>query len=156
MPGSSSQLISNTTLHKTFLSFIIPFKGKHEPNKLTCVCLHSSVGGSTAPASQIQIPLNHLGGFQVCRRQLLKVCSECEHHLFIWFLTPHFTKHFFHWAIVLCMQLKNRWLQWDSNPWPLRCHCSALTNWAYALSWKQVNLILEITWRKDPRTCWTI
>ena len=29
-------LISNTGLHTTFLSYYIPFMGKHEPNKLTC------------------------------------------------------------------------------------------------------------------------
>ena len=26
----------NTALHTTFLSYYIPFTGKHEPNKLTC------------------------------------------------------------------------------------------------------------------------
>ena len=32
--------------------------------------------------------------------------------------------------------------QRDSNPWPLRCRCSALTNWATkSHSWKQVNLL---------------
>ena len=30
------QLISNTALHITLLSYYIPFTGKHEPNKLTC------------------------------------------------------------------------------------------------------------------------
>ena len=29
-------LFSNTALHTTFLSYYIPFTGKHEPNKLTC------------------------------------------------------------------------------------------------------------------------
>ena len=32
--------------------------------------------------------------------------------------------------------------QRDSNPWPLRCRCSALTNWAMkSHSWEQVNLL---------------
>ena len=32
--------------------------------------------------------------------------------------------------------------QWDSNPWPLRCRCSAPTNWATkSHSWEQVNLL---------------
>ena len=34
--GSYLHLISNTALHITFLSYHIPFTGKHEPNKLTC------------------------------------------------------------------------------------------------------------------------
>ena len=34
--GSYLQLISNTALHITLLSYYIPFTGKHEPNKLTC------------------------------------------------------------------------------------------------------------------------
>ena len=34
--GSYLHLISNTALHITFLSYDIPFTGKHEPNKLTC------------------------------------------------------------------------------------------------------------------------
>ena len=33
--GSYLQLISNTALHITLLSYYIPFTGKHEPNKLT-------------------------------------------------------------------------------------------------------------------------
>ena len=33
--GSYLHLISNTALHVTFLSYDIPFTGKHEPNKLT-------------------------------------------------------------------------------------------------------------------------
>ena len=31
-----NQMISNTALHITFLSYNIPFTGKHEPNELTC------------------------------------------------------------------------------------------------------------------------
>ena len=30
------RVISNTALHITLLSYVIPFTGKHEPNKLTC------------------------------------------------------------------------------------------------------------------------
>ena len=33
MRGSYLHLISNTALHITFLSYYIPFTGKHEPNK---------------------------------------------------------------------------------------------------------------------------
>ena len=29
-------MVSNTALHITYLSYYIPFTGKHEPNKLTC------------------------------------------------------------------------------------------------------------------------
>ena len=29
-------------------------------------------------------------------RQLLKLSSKCEDHIFIWFQTPHFTYHFLH------------------------------------------------------------
>ena len=37
---------------------------------------------------------------------------------------------------------KFRWFQWDSNPWPLRCRCSALTSWVMkSLSWELVNLL---------------
>ena len=36
-------LISNTALHTTFLSYYIPFTGKHEPNKLTCSQLYDFV-----------------------------------------------------------------------------------------------------------------
>ena len=32
--GSYLHLISNTALHITFLSYDIPFRGKHEPNKM--------------------------------------------------------------------------------------------------------------------------
>ena len=32
--GSYLQLISNTALHITLLSYYIPFTGKHEPNKI--------------------------------------------------------------------------------------------------------------------------
>ena len=41
------------------------------------------------------------------------------------------------------MNLKNfQVTQRDSNPWPLRCRCSALTNWAKkSHSWEQVNLL---------------
>ena len=84
------------------------------------------------------------------------------------------------WTILsnCLMNLKNfQVTQRDSNPWPLRCQCSALTNWATkSHSWEQVNLLgscfpmkgmssersviwsalFEIKWRYDPRTCWTI
>ena len=40
------------------------------------------------------------------------------------------------------MNLKIQVTQRDSNPWPLRCRCSALTNWAMkSHSWEQVNLL---------------
>ena len=34
-------------------------------------------------------------------RQLLKLSSKCEDHIFIWFQTPHFIQHFFHKIITL-------------------------------------------------------
>ena len=36
MKNSGDSTDSNTALHITFLSYDIPFTGKHEPNKLTC------------------------------------------------------------------------------------------------------------------------
>ena len=40
------------------------------------------------------------------------------------------------------LEKKFRWFQRDSNPWPLRCQCSALTDWAMKLlSWELLNLL---------------
>ena len=36
-------LISKTALHITFLSYDIPFTGKHEPNKLICSPLYDFI-----------------------------------------------------------------------------------------------------------------
>ena len=78
---------SNTALPITFLSYDTPFTGKHEPNELTCSQLCDFLAQLVRALHR-----HHKGhGFEsrwvtwIFRfmRQLLKLSSKCEDHIFI-------------------------------------------------------------------------
>ena len=79
--------VSNTAPHITFLSYYIPFTGKPEPNKLTCSQLCDFV------AQLVGALHRHRRGhgfesrespeFFRFMRQLFKLSSKCEDHIFI-------------------------------------------------------------------------
>ena len=55
---------------------------------------------------------------------------------------------------IRCEQVNFRFIHRDSNPWPLQCQCSALTNWAMKpLRCGQVNLLGSCVPKKRTILC---
>ena len=85
-PWSYLHLISNTALHTTFLSNDIPLTGKHQPNKLTYAQLCEFVAQLVRALHRHRRGSNPVESAEFFRfmRQLLKLSSKCEDHIFIW------------------------------------------------------------------------
>ena len=68
-----------------FLSYDIPFTGKHEPNKLTCsqLCDFGWLEHCTAIAEVMGLNPVESPEFFRFMRQLLKLSSKCDDHIFI-------------------------------------------------------------------------